>query len=66
MICCCARLGFLSKRRLGDADVFALCETLSAFPDAPITTLDLSYNMIGNTGAKAVANMLEVWLDDDD
>jgi hypothetical protein len=56
----CGNTPALSKRRLGDADVFALCETLSAFPDAPVTTLDLSYNMIGNTGAKAVANMLEV------
>ncbi|KAL0485183.1 Lrrc34 [Acrasis kona] len=44
--------------RIGDIELFPLCEVLEK--DFQMTSLDLSYNNIGNHGAEAVSRMLKV------
>jgi len=44
------------KQRLTDVQVFPLFEVLGhGFPNSPFTTIDLSFNNIRNSGAKAIA-----------
>ncbi|XXQ32457.1 Leucine-rich repeat-containing protein [Plasmodiophora brassicae] len=46
------------KEKIQDDDVFALSESLTAFADASITSIDLSVNNIENNGAKALSAMM--------
>lgn len=48
------------KEKIQDDDVFALSESLTAFADASITSIDLSVNNIENNGAKALSAMMRV------
>jgi hypothetical protein len=47
------------RLRLKDIDVMALIEALEEV-NPPVTELDLSYNEIGDPGARAVARFLKV------
>lgn len=48
------------KSRIQDDDIFALSESLAAFPNSPFLQVDLSLNEVENNGAKALSSMLKV------